>query len=183
MPRQAIKLIGLVTFLILATTALSWGESKLQTGGGSSQARLDFRITVPTILFLQIGTAGATVDRITFNVNNIPGTGAVEGSSSGVYPVPIRAAGFLPQGQRMSVRANSSAPLTDGSENIRFDNIRWTATGNFTNGRFNNTANQLIRRWTNSGNRTGTMRFFYDNDEYHGSGTYQGRVIYTLSSP
>jgi hypothetical protein len=50
--------------------------------------------------------------------------------------------------------------LTNGTENIRFDNIRWTG----------------------SDNRTGTYRFSYDNDEYHGSGAYHGRVTYTLSS-
>lgn len=83
----------------------------------------------------------------------------------------------------MTVRANASALMRNGSENIRCDNIRWTATGNFTSGRFNNTANQQVMRWTGSGNRTGTHRFFYDNDEYHGSGAYSGLVTYTLASP
>lgn len=167
----------------LVVGKLAWAESRLQVGGGSPQARLDFRVTVPTMLYMQIGTVGATVDRITFTLNNIPGTGEVQGTSSGTYPVPVRAAGFLPRGQTMTIRANSSVPLTNGSENIRFDNIRWTATGNFTSSRFTNAANQQVRRWTGSGNRTGTYRFYYDNDEYHGSGTYNGRVTYTLSSP
>jgi len=162
---------------------MAWAESGLQVGGASPQARLDFRITVSTILYLQIGATGATVDRITFKLNNIPGTGAVQGTSSGTYPVPVRAAGFVPRGQRMTIRANSSVPLTNGSENIRFDNIRWTGTGNFTSGRFTNAANQSVRYWTGSGNRTGAYRFYYDNDEYHGSGTYNGQVTYTLSSP
>ena len=176
-------LIFLTIFFSQVARQMAWAEANLQVGGGSPQARLDFSITVPTVLYLQIGTTGASVDQITFALNNIPGTGAVEGTSSGTYPVPVRAAGFIPRGQRMTLRANSSAPLTNGSENIRFDNIRWTATGNLTNGRFNNTTNQQVRRWTGSGNRTGTFRFFYDNDEYHGSGTYKGRVTYTLSSP
>ena len=149
---------------------MAWAESRLQAGGASPQARLDFRITLPTLLYLQIGTTGASVDRIIFTLNNIPGTGEVQGTSSGTYPVPVRVAGFVPRGQVMTIRANSSAPLTNGSENIRFDNIRWAATGNFTSGRFNNTANQSVRSWTGSGNRTGTYRFYYDNDEYHGSG-------------
>ena len=176
-------MVFLTIVAALGTTEMAWAESRLQAGGASPQARLDFRITLPTLLYLQIGTTGATVDRITFTLNNIPGTGAVQGTSSGTYPVPVRAAGFVPRGQTMTIRANSSVPLTNGSENIRFDNIRWTATGNFTSGRFNDTANQSVRSWTGSGNRTGTYRFYYDNDEYHGSGTYNGQVTYTLSSP
>lgn len=179
----------LMVFLTIAatlgTTEMAWAESRLQTGGGSPQARLDFRSTLPTLLYLQLGSTGATLDRINVTPNNIPGTGEVQGTSSGTYPVPVRAAGFVPRGQAMTIRANPSAPLTNGSENIRFDNIRWTATGNFTSGRFNNTADQQVRRRTGSGNRTGIYRFFYDNDEYqyHGSGTYNGQVTYTLASP
>jgi hypothetical protein len=176
-------LIFLTIFFWQVGRQMAWAEGNLQGGGGNVQARLDFRITVPTVLYLQIGTTGASVDQITFTINDLPGTGAVEGSCSGTYPVPVRAAGFLRRGQRMTIRANSSAPLTNGSENIRFNNISWTATGNFTSGRFNNYANQRIERWTASGNRTGNLRFFYDNDEYHGPGTYKGRVTYTLSSP
>jgi hypothetical protein len=168
-----------MVFLIIAalgTAEMAWTESRLPAGGGSPQARLDFRITLPTLLYLQMGTTGPTVDRITFNLNNIPGTGAVPGTSSGTHPVPVRAAGFVPRRQAMTIRANSRAPLANGSGTIRFDNIRWTATGNFTSGRFNNTANQQVRSWTGSGNRTGTYRFYYDNDEYHGSGAYKGQV-------
>jgi len=178
-----ILMVFLTIVAPLGSVDMAWAESRLQAGGGSPQARLDFRITLPTLLYLQMGTNGPTVDRITFKLDNIPGTGAVQGTSTGTYPVPVRVAGFVPRGQAMTLRANSSAPLTNGSENIRFDNISWTATGNFTSGRFNNTANQQVRRWTGSGNRTGTYRFYYDNDEYHGSGTYNGQVTYTLSSP
>ena len=181
-----IFLIFLMVFLTivagLGAKRIAWAESRLQAGGASPQARLDFRITLPTLFYLQIGTNGASVDQITFSLNNIPGSGAVEGSSSGTYPVMVRPAGFVPRGQFITVRVNSIAPLTNGTENIRFDNISWTATGNFTSGRFNNTANQQVRRWTGSGNRTGTWRFFYDNDEYHSSGAYNGQVTYNLSS-
>lgn len=59
----------------LVGSKLAWAEANLQVGGGSPQAHLDFRLSVPTILYLQVGTTGATIDRITFAINNIPGTG------------------------------------------------------------------------------------------------------------
>ena len=163
--------LALLALLVgLGSGQAVWAESNLGLGG-SATARLDFAITIPTILYLQVGTEGATVNVVSCTLADIPGTGAVAMTSSGTNPVPVRAAGFLPRGQRMTVRGNSSVPLTNGTETIRFNNIRWTATGDFTSGRFNNNANQQIRRWNGSGNRTGAYRFYYDNDAYHGSGT------------
>jgi hypothetical protein len=40
-----------------------------------------------------------------------------------------------------------------------------------------------MRQWIRSGDRSGTYRFFYDNDETHGPGIYQGQVTFTLSLP
>jgi hypothetical protein len=146
MTRTVIGVMVLLTFFSLQPPGeKARAESNLETGGGNPQARLDFRITVPTLLFLQIGNEGTVIDLVSFSVNNIPGTGEVPGTSSGVYPVPVRAAGFVPRGQRMTLRANSSAPLTNGTETILFSNIRWTATGSFQSGRFNNsTADQAV---------------------------------------
>jgi hypothetical protein len=160
-----------------------WAEGALQVGGAGSQARLQFSVTIPTIVYLQVGTPGATVDTIAFDAVGQPGTGAVEGYSSGTYPVPVRAVAVVAGNQRVQLTADSSRPLTNGTENINFDNISLTATGDLQNRRFNNNTNQNMRQWIRSGDRSGTYRFFYDNDETHGPGIYQGQVTFTLSLP
>lgn len=65
----------LLTAAVLAgTPMLAQAESTFNgTGTGNASARLDFQITVPRILFLQVGTGtanatNATVNQIAFNV-------------------------------------------------------------------------------------------------------------------
>lgn len=171
---------------IIATfcyTGIALAESDMAIGGGDAEADLDFQIVIPTILYLQIGTTGATEDTITFNIDDIPGTGAIAGTSSGANPVPVRAAGFVPDGSTMTLEADSSTALTDGTNTIPFDEISWTATGDFTGGTFSNAADQQLDQWNDSGNRTGTYSFSYDNDTYYPASTYSGTVTYTLSCP
>ena len=182
------KLNPTVIFLLMLLSAAllsqaAWAESNLRVGPGNSQAHLRFAVTIPTILYLQVGTTGATVDTISFDAIGIPGSGRVEGYSSGAYPVPVRVAAMVPRNQRVTLSADSSHALTRGPENIRFDNINAVASGALQTRRFNNTVNQLMRRWTNSGEHVGTYRFYYDNDETHAAGIYTGRVTFTLSSP
>ncbi|MBM4301088.1 MAG: hypothetical protein FJ121_06110 [Deltaproteobacteria bacterium] len=160
-----------------------WAESAMQLGGAGSQARLQFSVTIPTILYLQVGAEGATVDTISFDAVGLPGTGAVEGYSSGAYPVPVRAVAVVAGNQRVQLTADSSRPLTNGTENINFDNIRLRASGDLQNRNFNNRTDQNMRQWIRSGDRRGTYRFFYDNKETHGPGIYQGQVAFTLSLP
>ena len=65
-----------VAAALLAAPMMSSAESAFSNGAGSpitSSAHLDFQITIPKILFLQVGTgsvmaANATVDQIAFSV-------------------------------------------------------------------------------------------------------------------
>lgn len=161
-----------------------WAESNLAVGG-SATSRLDFRITIPTILYLQVGTVGAVVDVVSCTLANIPGTGAVAMTSSGTNPVPVRVAALVPAGAAVRLLANSSTSLNFGGglTPIPFDQISWVATGAFTSGTFNNNAAQVLNTFAGSGNRTGTYAFSYANANYYGTGIYTGRVTYTLSSP
>jgi hypothetical protein len=161
-----------------------WAESNLAVGG-SATARLDFRVTIPTILYLQVGTVGAVVDVVSCTLANIPGTGAVAMTSSGTSPVPVRVAALVPAGAAVRLLANSSTALNFGGglTPIPFDQISWVATGAFTSGTFNNNAAQVLNTFAGSGNRTGTYAFSYANANYYGTGIYTGRVTYTLSSP
>jgi hypothetical protein len=175
--------LGLLVVFLFCHAGYASAESNLVSGGGDAQAQLDFAIQIPTILLLQVGTIGATVDTITFNVGDLPGTGPVVGTSSGANPVPVRAAGFVGAGSTMTLTADSSTALTDGTTNIPFSEISWTATGSFSTSAFDNSAAQQLDQFTGPGNRTGTYAFSYDNNNYYPASTYTGAVTYTLSSP
>ncbi|HEV8693123.1 MAG TPA: hypothetical protein VGQ93_02895, partial [Lysobacter sp.] len=70
------RLPRLFTFALLAAPLLAHAESQFTTGLGSpitASARLDFEVTVPKILFLQVGTGAdnttnATINQIAFAV-------------------------------------------------------------------------------------------------------------------
>ncbi len=144
---------------------------------------VDIIIQAAFFLSLQVGTEGAVVDTISFDVNNIPGSGEIQGSSSGTYPVPVAASAFWFSGE-LILTVDSLGPLQDGTgtNTIPFSEIRWDGGGALTGNRFNGTASQRIHTTTSSSFQ-GTMRFFYDNDLYVPPGTYSGTVTYTLSSP
>jgi len=154
------------------------------SSGTPTVAHLDFRITIPTILYLQVGTSGATLDLVTFTVANLPGTGPVAGTSSGANPVPVRVAALVGAAATATLRADSSTALTDGaSHNIPFNQISWTATAPFTSNTFSGAANQQLDQFTGPGDHQGTYSFSYANANYYPTGTYNGAVTYTLSSP
>jgi len=158
-----------------------------QSNGAATTARLDFRITIPTVLHLQVGTVGATRDLVTFAVTDLPGTGAVAGVSSGANPVPVRVAALIGPAATVTLRADSSTPLTNGSTTIPFSEISWTAggSGGFTSGAFSGGANQQLDQFTGPGSRTGTYSFSYANTTYYPAtvAPYNGTVTYTLTSP
>lgn len=152
--------------------------------GTPTAARLDFRIAIPAVLYLQVGTLGATVDRVSFAPPGIPDSVPVAGTSTGAYPVPVRVAALVGASGLVTLRADSSSALSDGSgNNIPFTQISWAATGNFTGAAFNGAASQQLDQFTGPGNRTGTYTFSYANANYYPAGTYNGQVTYTLSSP
>jgi hypothetical protein len=175
-------ILGLCLALLFCYAGSAMAESSQSTGAPTS-ARLDFRVTIPTILYLQVGTVGATVDRVSFTVADLPGTGAVAGTSNGANPVPVRVAALVGAASTVTLRADSSTALTDGSNTIPFDQVSWTASGSFTGNTFNGTANQQLDQFTGAGNRTGNYTFSYANANYYPAGTYNGTVTYTLSSP
>lgn len=160
-----------------------WAESN-EVVGGSASARLDFSITIPTILYLQVGTEGKIVDTVSCTLSKIPGTGAVAMQSNGANPVPVRIAAMMPAGQKIQLLADSSNPMTnkDGAK-MPFDEISWAGGGEFSSGTFDNNTAQVLDTFGGSGNHVGSYIFSYANANYYDSGIYNGQVTYTLSSP
>jgi predicted RecA/RadA family phage recombinase len=178
----------LVFGLCLALLFCYAGNAKADSSSGNptAVAHLDFRVTIPQIVYLQVGTVGGTTDRVTFAVTDLPGTGAVAGTSNGANPVPVRVAALVASGATVTLKADSSTALSDGaSHNIPFTEISWVAggTGGFNNGAFNGNAAQQIEQFTGSGDHQGNYTFSYANDTYYPTGTYNGTVTYTLSTP
>jgi len=148
--------------------------------GGQAQVQLQFRINIPQILYLQVGTDGSSIDVIDFNVTNVPGTGRVQGNPQ---EVPVRVKGLIPRGQTLTLSVDSSQPLKSGSGSIPFQTVSWEGRGSFTRGTFNGAPQQRIGRWDRSGAYEGTFFFSFSNQETYPAGTYEGRVIYTLAVP
>jgi len=147
--------------------------------GGPAVVTLDFRINFPPILYLQVGSASVTVDLVTFDVANIPGSGAV--AQTPATPVPVRVAALVGANTAVALTADSSTALSNGPNTIPFSEISWTGAGSFAGNTFSGTNNQLLDTFVGPGNRTGTYSFRYANNNYYSAGTYNGTVTYTLS--
>lgn len=148
-----------------------------------AQEPVDIIILAASRLNLRIGTAGGTIDRVSFTVTQLPGSGSVPGVSSGADPVPVRASS-TPGGATKILTADSSIPLNDGAgHTIPFTQISWTGSGGVPSGIFAGSASQQIWTGTQSLGGGASMSFSYANTVYAPSGTYVGRVTYTLSSP
>ncbi len=182
--------------LALATPLLASAESNINIGGApnSATARLDFRVIIPRVLLLQVGTAGANnVDLVEFNLGTIePGAGGqVPRTNGGVVPVRI-----VGNAGNIGLNASTTGALSDGAGNsISFAKISAVssvpalphpalvdgAAGASTaiTPNVNTRVTDLSANWT----------FQYLNDTVVAAGTYGGvgtnnsRVTYTASMP
>lgn len=184
--------------LTLATPLMASAESQLVTGAGSAVARLDFRVTIPRVLFLAVGTgAGAfatntTIDTVTFDYTSNPaavGTGATAGAVTGNV-VPVRVVGNNGQ---VTLAASTTGALTNGTA----DTIPWSeisATSNLAalpspaipNTGAGAASNVTLSSGTKITDRTANWTFSYANSAVVAPGTYgttNGRVTYTASMP
>lgn len=185
--------------LALATPLLASAESQLVTGGsGSATARLDFRIVVPRVLFLGVGTGAAgfatntTVDTVTFDYTGNPadiGTGAAAGTITGNV-VPVRVVGNNGQ---VTLTASTTGALT----NATADTIPWsqiTATSSVAalpspvipNTGAGTASNVTLSSGTRITDRSANWTFAYANSAVVAPGTYgttNGRVTYTAAMP
>lgn len=170
----------LATFLVMGLlSAPALAESN--SGAASAQARLDFQITIPSILYLQVGTDGAIVDLVSCTLTQTPGTGAVAMTSSGSNPVPVIMRALVASGQTVNLTADSSSGLNGGA--MPFSEISWAAGGVLSNGTFNNGVAQPLYNFAGPGEHIGDYAFSYANANFYPTGTYNGTVTYTLSTP
>jgi hypothetical protein len=194
------KLSKIALAVALAVPAMASAESAFSTGATplTAQARLNFQITIPRILYLQVGSGGpfpavdGTIDTVTWSLT--PAQAIVAGAiapTSGVVAVQVRG-----NGGDISLNSNTPGPLlndavppdqlafttiTATSSNANLDHPAFAASGNGTAvtltaaGRVvNESAN-----WTFSYAHTGLIA----EGIYGGTIAKQGQVTYTATIP
>ena len=181
--------------LALATPLLASAESQLTIGAGAAAARLDFRVVIPRVLFLAVGsgatglTNNATIDTVTFDYTTNPaalGTGAAAGAVSGNV-VPVRVLG------NNGVIALASS-TTGALSNTTGDTIAWSEISavssdatNFASPAPGASVNLGLSLGTKVTSRSANWTFSYANTAVVPPGTYgtatNGRVTYTATMP
>lgn len=193
----------------LVTSQVAMAESDVNSpapANGTASARLDFQVTIPRVLFLQVGTGtamqdGATIDQISFTVpaanvadgTNVAGTGGDLGSGG----VTVRLFG---NGGDISLAAtsNGGANLSNGTDTIPWTEFLVTEAAGAGGAGFVGTAithptingaavtvtatNKVVRQHA-------TWTFAFDNSQAYAAGTYGGvntnnsRITYTATLP
>lgn len=178
--------------LAVASPLMASAESDLNTTGGDASADLDFRVIIPRVLYLAVGTGNATLadnateDEVVFDFTNNPqdvGTGAAAGTITG-NAVPVRV--FGNNGQIQIAASNGN--LTSGANTIPLSQITATSSDNtnFAVPAPGGTANPTISSGTKVTDRTATWTYSFANGlaaANAGPGTYTGTITYTASMP
>jgi hypothetical protein len=200
----------LASAIALVMTGLAPGLAQaasdfVEAPNPTASAAVDFRISIPSVLFLQVGTGtfqadNATIDAIQFNLTS------AQASDSGTPIAATATSGDLGNGgvsvrvfgNNGTVTLNSTATaLTNGTDTIPWTEIA-TEVISFTLGSKTQTiphgaftsAGALaapVELETNPGgkvtNLRSTWRYSYANTEERAPGLYQGRVTYTAVMP
>jgi hypothetical protein len=186
----------------LATALDANAESTTVTGGGalSTTAHLDFSIVIPRFLSFRVGTAGATIDQITFsptaaalgNSTPVAGTGgdAAAGSGSNVTVLGNGGQITITESNNSGGTGLQHATLTD---TINYNQITTTSSDatNLAAPTLSNAGGNTSTPVLTAGNvtnRSAVWTYAYANTTIPSAGTYGtnakgGRVTYTASMP
>jgi hypothetical protein len=207
-PTGRMVFVGMAGALLALVTPAA---SNLRTGAGAltARARVDFRVVIPKILYLRVGTGSAyptalanngTVDLVAFNPSAATiGNGTAVSGSGGNLTGGVETAAIISNSGNVTLNATATGALGDGvGHTIPYTQLASTAsalTAGYTllpaptlaNGTSANIvltapATKVIRadaRWA----------FSYLNSTIPASGTYggvnvnNGRVLYTATMP
>ena len=177
----------LIALTAIAAAFSAHAESDINTGAGplSAIAKLDFRVIVPKVLFLQVGTGTAfndvtTVDRVDFTLTAAQATSgtAVAGVSTG-GAINARVLG---NGGAVTFGAVGTAGgLTNGTQTIPWTEIAPTATGGTLIHPAISGATSSLAATAGVVNSSTVYSFNYSNTNVVAAGTYNGQVLYTAS--
>ncbi len=176
----------------LAVPFAAQAESNFTTGVGANitaSARVNFSVTIPKFVFLQVGTgtflaANGTIDTVDFAVPaaSVGNSTAVAGTGGNLTggAVTVRVVG---NNGNMTLGAVSGNPnLLSGADTIPWTQIAVAVTGGATHPAING----ATTTYTASGkvvNVNGTWTYSYLNSVTPASGAYTGQVTYTATTP
>jgi hypothetical protein len=190
----AVALVGLA-----GVSGVAQAESSV-TNGNSTSARLDFRVRIPQVIFLQVGsgaflTNSDTVNRIDFLLTEAqaanPGTAVAastdEGGGGDLDAGTVTARVFGNAGQ-LTLSSASPAQLSDGANVIPWNEITVTAAGGApAHPTFSASGAQssetLVANPGGIVNLNGSWAYQYANTVSYAAGTYIGQITYTLTAP
>jgi hypothetical protein len=189
------KLSKIALAVALAVPAIASAESNVVTAG-SANARLDFQITIPRILFLQVGTGTLLADNTAVSLMSATVPAANLGDSTpvafGPATIPVRVIGNNGQ---VTIAATTTGALSNGTDSISFTKIAGSSDsanlphpGAFVDGGTSATVNVALTG-TKLTNQSANWSFTYANDAVVPAGTYGGantnnsRVTYTAAMP
>ncbi len=176
------SIVIVVSLFIILCPSLVLAESD---NGNPAVVHLDFEVRVQGNLHLRIGSAGATIDEVGFDVTDIP---EVQPTVAGDLAPEVRVGAQVGDGDTITLSADSSTDMVGAvtAASMPFSTLDCTGTGDFNSVSalaFDGTANQTIWQDTGRGFRTGTFSFNYTNSYLYPPDTYNGQVTYTLTSP
>lgn len=178
---------GLAAFSGVASAASDVGAT-------TASADLDFRVTIPSVVFLQVGTGSfkqidTTVDEIAFAptaaeftaLNPVTGTGGDLGNGK----VTVRVFG-----NTGSLELSSTATtLASGGDTLPWSEITVAANGGIPHPAFTDTGVMSTPLTTNGNgssrvtNLQGDWTYSYANSAEVAEGVYLGTVTYTVAAP
>lgn len=184
---RGLALTGVAALGLIAMTP-AVAESDFTTGAGaiSANARVDFEINVPRFIRFQVGSTGATIDEVVFDVAaaNVGDGTDVAATSNGTLAVDL-----LGNVGTISLDATTSGPLTNGSDNISWAEILASSSNAdldvpvIIDGGTGAAEAITANVGTSVVNRTADWTFQYSNSDLIGAGTYTGQVTFTASNP
>ena len=177
----------LIALAAVAAAFSAQAESDINTGAAalSAIAKLDFRVIVPKVLFLQVGTGTAfndvtTVDRVDFTLTAAQATSAA--AVPGVSTGGTINARVLGNGGNVTFGAvGTVGGLTNGAQTIPWTEIAPTATGGTLIHPAISGATSSLAATAGVVNQSTVYSFNYSNTNVVAAGTYNGQVVYTAS--
>jgi len=179
-----------VTAAAMCAPILASADSDLQVGAPgatSAVAHLDFRISIPTYIYFQIGSAG-TIDTVDFDLTagpTTPGTGPFGATTNGTVTVLLNT-----NATTLNLSATGADLINGAGDTIALTDITGTAagTGDIPHPIFNGGSVAVTPVTSNIvGTNTETWTFSYANAAavpagVYGDGAGNGsRVTYTIA--
>jgi hypothetical protein len=176
----------LVSLAVVGAAFSAQADSNIVNGAAvttpGAVAHLDFKVTIPKVLFLRVGSGTnfsnvATVDLVTFTVPNanvlVPGTAV-----AGDVAIASRVYG---NGGDVTLAATSA---TTGLDRVGGGSIPWAEITSSTSGALSNPAVGASASLVATGrivDMNSNWSFSYGNATTRGDGDYLGRITYTAT--